>query len=69
MNKMFAVLLAALLTASANVPAELPIEENVPQAQLSEVSDAAVTDFAVRLFRQNVVEGENTLISPLSMAS
>lgn len=32
-----------------------------------QANSAAVTDFAVRLFRNSVEEGENTLISPLSV--
>ena len=34
---------------------------------VTDVSDAAVTDFAVRLFKASLEEGENTLISPLSV--
>lgn len=34
---------------------------------LAGVSDAAVTDFAVRLFKASMKDGENTLISPLSV--
>ncbi|MBQ3066280.1 MAG: serpin family protein [Clostridia bacterium] len=33
----------------------------------TDVSDIAVTEFALRLFRESTVEGENTLISPLSI--
>lgn len=36
-------------------------------AELTDVSDAAVTDFAVRLFKASMKDGENTLISPLSV--
>jgi len=36
-------------------------------AELKEVSDSAVTDFAVRLFKESLDSGENTLISPLSV--
>jgi len=36
-------------------------------AELTDVSDAAVTDFAVRLFKESLSNGENTLISPLSV--
>ena len=34
---------------------------------VTDVSDAAVTDFAVRLFKASQDDGENTLISPLSV--
>lgn len=34
---------------------------------VTDVSDAAVTDFAVRMFKASLEEGENTLISPLSV--
>ena len=35
--------------------------------EITDVSDAAVTDFAVRLFKASMEEGKNTLISPLSV--
>jgi len=35
--------------------------------KLADVSDAAVTDFAVRLFKESLAESGNTLISPLSV--
>lgn len=34
---------------------------------LTDVSNAAVTDFAVRLFKESMADGENTLLSPLSV--
>ncbi|MBQ7922464.1 MAG: serpin family protein [Clostridia bacterium] len=34
---------------------------------IADVSDAAVTDFAIRLFKESMEEGENTLVSPLSV--
>ena len=37
------------------------------EIQITDVSDAAVTDFALRLFKASMEEGENTLISPLSV--
>ncbi len=37
------------------------------EVELVDVSDAAVTDFAVRLFKASMEDGENTLISPLSV--
>ena len=36
-------------------------------AELTDVSDVAVTDFAIRLFKESMEDGENTLISPLSV--
>ncbi|MBQ8400599.1 MAG: serpin family protein [Clostridia bacterium] len=35
--------------------------------ELADVSDAAVTDFALRLFRTGMEDGKNTLLSPLSV--
>ena len=40
------------------------VDENI---ELSDVSDAAVTDFAVRLFKASMEDGKNTLISPRSV--
>jgi len=39
----------------------------VDTVELSDVSNAAVCDFAVRLFQQSVEDQKNTLISPLSV--
>ncbi len=39
----------------------------IQNVELSDVSDLAVTDFAVRLFQESLADGENTLISPLSV--
>ena len=36
-------------------------------AELTDVSDAAVTDFAIHLFKESMEDEENTLISPLSV--
>ncbi|MBO5369583.1 MAG: serine protease, partial [Clostridia bacterium] len=44
-----------------------PYPRNDKNIELSDVSDAAVTDFAVRLFKESLADGENTLISPLSV--
>ncbi len=41
-----------------------PIDNNI---ELSDVSNTAVTDFAVRLFKASREDGKNTLISPLSV--
>ncbi|MBQ3255867.1 MAG: serpin family protein [Oscillospiraceae bacterium] len=35
--------------------------------EITDVSDAAVSDFALRLFKESMEDGENTLISPLSV--
>lgn len=35
--------------------------------ELIDVSGAAVTDYAIRLFKESMEDGENTLISPLSV--
>ncbi len=37
------------------------------EVQLTDVSNKAVTDFAVRLFKESIEDGTNTLISPLSV--
>lgn len=37
------------------------------ETKYDEVSETAVTDFAVRLFKESMEEGKNTLISPLSV--
>lgn len=44
-----------------------PSGKNPDNIALAGVSDAAVTDFAVRLFKASMEDGENTLISPLSV--
>ena len=70
--KKLTILLAALLslTGCAAPAADLMrgITPNpVFAKELTDVSDAAVTDFALRLFRAGMEEGENTLLSPLSV--
>lgn len=42
---------------------------DVPKVQDLSVDSASLTDFAVRLFQASAEEGENTLISPLSVLS
>ena len=42
-------------------------EQCVKDAVIAEDTDSVVKDFAVRLFRQNFQEEENTLISPVSV--
>ena len=44
-----------------------PIPDVAKNIELVDVSDAAVTDFGVRLFKESLADGENTLISPLSV--
>lgn len=45
----------------------IPRGKNGDDVKLTDVSDAAVTDFALRLFKESMEDGENTLISPLSV--
>ena len=44
-----------------------PSGKSGSNVEITDVSDAAVTDFAVRLFKATMKDGENTLISPLSV--
>lgn len=44
-----------------------PSGKSGSNVEITNVSDAAVTDFAVRLFKASMKNGENTLISPLSV--
>ncbi|MBQ7974631.1 MAG: serpin family protein [Clostridia bacterium] len=44
-----------------------PNPDVAKNVELVDVSDAAVTDFGVRLFKESLADGENTLISPLSV--
>ncbi len=76
MKKKIALTIAASLTAGAvfgcGVPSANDIMHGITpnpieSVQLSDVSNAAVTDFAVRLFQNSFDEGKNTLISPLSV--
>ena len=47
--------------------AEVPAPKVPVDTQMTEDSAAAVMDFCVRLFQEGGVEGENTLISPVSV--
>lgn len=76
MKRTLSLLLALLLTVSlaacgAPEPTGDLMKDVTPRTvtpvELSDVSTAAVTDFAVRLFRAAHTAGENTLISPLSV--
>lgn len=44
-----------------------PNHDVAKNIELVDVSDAAVTDFGVRLFKESLTDGKNTLISPLSV--
>ena len=44
-----------------------PSGKSGSNVEITDVSDAAVTDFSVRLFKASMKDGENTLISPLSV--
>ncbi len=67
------ILLFPLVGCAQTPQAENLMENVTPNAQrtdtpaLTDVSDDAVTDFAVRLFKASPDDGENTLISPLSV--
>ncbi|MBR6708793.1 MAG: serpin family protein [Clostridia bacterium] len=70
---MICVLVLSMLS-SCGVPQTENLMENVTPSgrtvddiALEGVSNAAITDFAVRLFREGAEEGKNTLISPLSV--
>lgn len=66
------VLAGSALTACAKSSSNDLMDDIIPRnieesAELSHVSNQAVTDFGVRLFQESAVDGENTLISPLSV--
>jgi len=67
------ILAAAMLTGCGSVHAASLMDGikpgTVDAAPLAEASADAVTDFAVRLFRESASDGESTLISPLSVLS
>ena len=70
--KKLTILLAALLSLTGcAAPAENLMQGITPNPvfakELTDVSDTAVTDFALRLFRAGMEEGKNTLLSPLSV--
>lgn len=52
---------------SVDLMADIVAEKVSYEVELTEEQTVAVTDFYVRLFQQSVKEGENTLISPLSL--
>ena len=70
LSEILSLLLAVSVTGCA-APAENLMKNITPNPvyarELESVSDTAVTDFAVRLFQHSLTEGENTLISPLSV--
>ncbi len=45
------------------------IDGEVPSGSIPENGNVALTEFAVDIFRESYKEGENTLVSPLSVAS
>ena len=68
------LILALMSLAACGGPSAEDLMENItpdPEVknniEISDVSDAAVCDFAVRLFKASEKNGENTLISPLSV--
>ncbi|MBR4961448.1 MAG: serpin family protein [Clostridia bacterium] len=75
MKRIYAALLAVLLPAGyltgCAAPAEDLMKNITPNPvyarALEDVNNVSVTDFAVRLFQHSLEEGENTLISPLSV--
>lgn len=78
MKHIIALMLTIILAASALTACGTPQSDDLMQnitpnpniadnVQLADVSDAAVTDFAVRLFKASMEDGKNTLISPLSV--
>ncbi|MBQ2767774.1 MAG: serpin family protein [Clostridia bacterium] len=71
---MLTLVLAMAAFAACNTPQSDDLMQDVKanpdtaqNVELFDVSDAAVADFAVRLFKESMVDGENTLISPLSV--
>ena len=67
-----AAVFVPLLRGMPRAVAAEDLMQGIEAAAVSEVSDlrkdaAAVTDFAVRLFQNGMTEGENTLVSPLSV--
>lgn len=70
--KKLTILLAALLTfTGCAAPVSDLMQSITPNPvfakELTDVSDAAVTDFALRLFRAGMEDDKNTLLSPLSV--
>ena len=78
MNRFFSFVLVMVFVLSAFTACGVPKFDDLMDgikprgntgdaADLTDVSDAAVTDFAIRLFKESMADGENTLISPLSV--
>ena len=78
MKKIISLILTFVLSLSVFTACDTPQSDDLmddikpnPDAhknvELTDVSDAAVTDFAVRLFKESLADGSNTLISPLSV--
>lgn len=78
MKRIISIILTLILTLSVFTACDVPQSDDLmddikpnpdvaKNVELVDVSDAAVTDFAVRLFKESLADGENTLISPLSV--
>lgn len=78
MNRVISLILTIVLTvsvlSSCGTPQSedmmkdiMPKDKSSDDVVLTDVSDAAVTDFAVRLFKASLEDEKNTLISPLSV--
>ncbi len=70
----FTSLLAVSVFTACGTPKPYDLMKNVnpnpnvkTDIELSDVNNAAVTDFAVRLFKESMEDGKSTLISPLSV--
>lgn len=78
MQRIISLILTLVLTLSVFTACNVPQSDNlmddikpnpdiVKNVELTNVSDTAVTDFAVRLFKESFKDNKNTLISPLSV--
>ncbi len=78
MKRIISLILTLVLTLSVFTACNVPQSDNlmdgikpnpdiVKNVELTNVSDTAVTDFAVRLFKESFKDNKNTLISPLSV--
>ncbi len=78
MKRIIAIIMVCILALSTLAACAEPQSEDLMKGiksnnksgddvNITDVSNAAVTDFAVRLFKASMEDGENTLISPLSV--
>ena len=78
MKKIISIILTLVIALSVFTACDVPQSDDLmddikpnpdvtKNVELVDVSDAAVTDFGVRLFKESLADGENTLISPLSV--